>query len=492
MSFSSLFPHLARWRSSLALALLLLVLFSAPVLALDKVHVVQRGETLASIARRFDIGIPQLAAHNDIDNTEFLVVGQRILVPSVEATDETVYGVHVVAPLDSLPDIAAAYDTTVETLMAANGLGDDSQIWVDQNLLVPVTRLPPQLVHHKVGLGETLSSIARAYGLTWQSLAIYNGLKDASSIKFGQTLTIPNVDITVPLPSKPAPLAALDPPPAPSTQIYAVQLGDSLGAVAMKFDVPLDDLLKVNDLDLNSPVWVGQSLRLPLRSDGSEPESAAPFVAPDMAPAAPEPTIQPAPAAPEPTIQPAAVAAAEQGVKPPSSVLHVVRPGETLAQIADKYEVESSQIYEFNALSAQNPLEVGQQLQIPLDLAGDPSFLGRRWVEVDLSEQTLTAWDGDELFLHTSISSGLDIYPTPVGLFRIWHMNPSQTMSGPGYSLDNVKHNMYFFKGYALHGTYWHDNFGTPMSHGCVNMREVDAEALYHFASMDMEVWVHH
>jgi len=55
-------------------------------------------------------------------------------------------------------------------------------------------------------------------------------------------------------------------------------------------------------------------------------------------------------------------------------------------------------------------------------------------------------------------------------------------MSGPGYRLPNVPHVMFFYKAYALHGTYWHNNFGQPMSHGCVNLRTEDARWLYEWS----------
>ena len=64
-------------------------------------------------------------------------------------------------------------------------------------------------------------------------------------------------------------------------------------------------------------------------------------------------------------------------------------------------------------------------------------------------------------------------------------------MSCPGYSLPNVRFNMYFHQGYAMHGAYWHNNFGQPMSRGCVNMREEEAERLYRFVDLGTEVWVH-
>ena len=112
---------------------------------------------------------------------------------------------------------------------------------------------------------------------------------------------------------------------------------------------------------------------------------------------------------------------------------------------------------------------------------------GEKWIEVSLSEQMLYAWDGDQLVNEFLISSGISIYPTVTGVFRMWARTPSQTMSGGDidsgtyYSLPNVQWVQYFYAEYAFHGTYWHDNFGTPMSHGCVNLTIEDAEWLFNW-----------
>ncbi len=78
--------------------------------------------------------------------------------------------------------------------------------------------------------------------------------------------------------------------------------------------------------------------------------------------------------------------------------------------------------------------------------------------------------------------------PTPVGKFKIRSKYLAQAMSGPGYYLPNVPHVMYFYGQDALHGTYWHNNFGHPMSHGCVNLSREDAEWLYNWAPIGTEV----
>jgi lipoprotein-anchoring transpeptidase ErfK/SrfK len=116
---------------------------------------------------------------------------------------------------------------------------------------------------------------------------------------------------------------------------------------------------------------------------------------------------------------------------------------------------------------------------------------GERWIDVDLSQQRLYAYEGDTLMNSFVVSTGTWQTPTVTGKFNIWVKVRSQAMTGPGYYLPDVPFVMYFYKDYGLHGTYWHNNFGTPMSHGCVNLATPDAEWLYNFASVGTVVNVH-
>jgi len=111
-----------------------------------------------------------------------------------------------------------------------------------------------------------------------------------------------------------------------------------------------------------------------------------------------------------------------------------------------------------------------------------------KWIEIDLSEQKLTAWEGNSKFLETLVSSG-KWGKTPTGEFNIWSKFKYTKMSGGNkalhtyYYLPNVPYTMYFYKDFGLHGTYWHNNFGTPMSHGCVNLPTVMAEKLFYWST---------
>ena len=117
-----------------------------------------------------------------------------------------------------------------------------------------------------------------------------------------------------------------------------------------------------------------------------------------------------------------------------------------------------------------------------------------RWIEIDLSEQKLRAWDGNTLFLETLIATGLPWWPTPKGEFRVWiKLRYTRMEGGEGayyYNLPNVPFVMFFegsgipsWKGYGLHGTYWHNSFGTPRSHGCVNLPTHIAERLFYWTT---------
>jgi hypothetical protein len=122
-------------------------------------------------------------------------------------------------------------------------------------------------------------------------------------------------------------------------------------------------------------------------------------------------------------------------------------------------------------------------------LTGEGSEL---WIEVDLSSQTLYAYRGSTLLDSFAVSTGTSDTPTLPGSFKIYAKYDYYTMRGPGYDLPDVPYSMFFFKGYSIHGTYWHHNFGTPMSHGCVNMETSAAAWLYEQTSIGTPVYVHY
>jgi len=109
-----------------------------------------------------------------------------------------------------------------------------------------------------------------------------------------------------------------------------------------------------------------------------------------------------------------------------------------------------------------------------------------------LSGQMLYAYRGDQILGSFAVSTGTSAHPTVTGAYKVYAKLPEYTMIGPGYNLPDVPYVLFFHKGYSIHGTYWHSNFGTPMSHGCVNMHTNDAAWVYNQATIGTYVFVHY
>lgn len=117
-----------------------------------------------------------------------------------------------------------------------------------------------------------------------------------------------------------------------------------------------------------------------------------------------------------------------------------------------------------------------------LQLAYQPTHPDEKWIEVNVTTQQLIAWEGEKPVMFFTVSTGLPGTPTVLGQFNIYWKLESTLMTGYNYYLPDVPYTMYFYGGYGLHGTYWHSNFGQPMSHGCVNLKTEEAKQLFEWA----------
>jgi lipoprotein-anchoring transpeptidase ErfK/SrfK len=210
-------------------------------------------------------------------------------------------------------------------------------------------------------------------------------------------------------------------------------------------------------------------------------EIAKPGQASDPAPVLvdAEPAQPPATATSQPTLEPTAVPPTSTSQPDPTTI-----PEETSTPAGSLV----MEIIENTPAPTRGPTDPND----PAKPQDPPVGNGVRWIEVNLTEQRVYAWEGDVLLNSFLVSTGTWATPTVTGTFNIWHKTPLQAMSGPGYYLPNVPFVMYFFKDYGFHGTYWHNNFGTPMSHGCVNLTIPDSEWLYNWASYGTTVKVHY
>lgn len=148
----------------------------------------------------------------------------------------------------------------------------------------------------------------------------------------------------------------------------------------------------------------------------------------------------------------------------------------------------------FNNSSVTVPPDVLEDVYSPV--LGESS--GNKRIEIDLTNQRLYAYEGDRLIYNFLVSTG-KWGKTPTGTFNIWVKLRYTKMEGGSkaintyYYLPNVPYVMYFYnndipryRGFGLHGTYWHSNFGHPMSHGCINMKTEEAGLIYYWAKPDL------
>jgi len=157
-----------------------------------------------------------------------------------------------------------------------------------------------------------------------------------------------------------------------------------------------------------------------------------------------------------------------------------------------QFEIETNAIGTYNNKPIHVPNVSLRENENTNPVLGASTSQGEKHIYVNLATQTLSAYEGEKLFIQTLISSGL-WGKTPKGDFTIWSKFRATRMSGGSgadyYDLPNVPYVMFFSNsevpgssGFSLHGTYWHNNFGHAMSHGCVNMKTTDVAKLYEWA----------
>lgn len=364
-----------------------------------------------------------------------LAVGSALLlqnhVASAQSVDPAQTAVTVttpefVAPDSSVPDNVAPESTTPAQATTA----EETAITEAESAI------------HVIKAGDTLSNVAQRYGVEPTDLAAYNQILDYNHVVIGQKLRIPPVGVTI---TEAAPeLLAIKPG---AEGYHVIRKGESLSGIARLYNLTLEELMELNGVDNPNLVQIGTMLRLT-----AEVEPPTHVIVPEL-----------------------------------QAITHTVKSGDTLATIAKLYHTTDAQIRVDSKL-AEDDLRVGQELQIfppasALEAFGiDAPADGERKIVIDLSDQSLTAYQGDTVVLFSIVSTGKAATPTPPGVFAIYQKLKTQHMTGDDYDLPGVPWVMYYYDEYAIHGAYWHANFGIPTSHGCTNMTIPDSKALYSWA----------
>lgn len=270
----------------------------------NNTYTVQKGDSLWSIAKRFNVGINEIKNANNLTSS-LISVGQQLIIPGAAPSDQTNV-TYIVQKGDSLWSIANANNTTVDEIANLNDLGSN-MIYVGQILQIPNsgnnTVIPDTNLTYNVQSGDTLYSIALKYNTTPVAIMRKNNLIN-NLLTVGQTLIIPN-DIES---------TGNNQEQTDTENTYIVQKGDSLYSISRKFGITIDALKNNNNI-VDNTLIVGQVLKIPAQNENT-------------------------------------------------SNLYVVKKGDNLWSIAQKYGVTVNAIRILNNLTS-DVLKIGQTLIIP-------------------------------------------------------------------------------------------------------------------------------
>ena len=295
-----------------------------------------------------------------------------------------------------------------------------------------------------VAPGDDLLRIALRYGTSVNALVQANGLVSADQIYAGQRLLVPGeasagtpaVSVTGdPASARNIPSASV---PAFEPTGYQIKPGDTLLRIALRHGATVHALVAVNDLASPYDIYTGQLINIPGRTTG------------------------------------------------------VVGAGASLGGVITN--VIGGNADAGRGTGSPSDMDAGAPTRsvAPVSPGRSEASWARgqtgRVIRVSLSTQRLTALEDGVPIRSFVVSTGSPYTPTPMGHFKISSRYASQTMYGPGYVLPGVPYVQYFTGGYAIHGAYWHNSFGTPVTHGCVNLTTGDAEWMWRWSSLGTDV----
>jgi LysM repeat protein len=322
-------------------------------------------------------------------------------------------------------------------------------IFIAAVLLVGTAQAQEQVVH-TVQPGENLFRISLRYGTTVDAIVAANGLSSAHTIYVGQRLVIPQGAVSS---------SGTANRPALSGSVYTVQPGDTLYGVARRYGLTAVTLMQANGL-ASTHIYVGQQLVIPGAGNSALPAS-------------------------------------EKPVNLPPGDVYVVRPGDTLGQIARRFGLSLTGLARLNGIANPSLIYPGQTLR--LSGAAVSSSGGSKRIVVNLTEQHLYAYEGQRLVYSFVISSGVPASPTRSGEFRVQSKIPRAYGSAWGiwmpfwlgiYWAGSTENGIHALPIMSNGQTLWAGLLGRPASYGCIVLGTLEAELLYNWAEIGTPVSV--
>ncbi|KRN07388.1 hypothetical protein FD15_GL002335 [Liquorilactobacillus sucicola DSM 21376 = JCM 15457] len=313
-------------------------------------YTVKSGDTLSSIARTFSTSVNTLASLNNISNANYIYVGQKLAVSNSAKSSETVAesaketsnnisGTYTVKSGDTLSSIARTFSTTISSLTSLNKLSNANYIYVGQELAVSgsgksLNATSPKKTTSSVAnssngtytvkSGDTLSSIAKTFSTSVNSLASLNDISNANYLYVGQKLTVTETGGNSS--SSSVTVAAKTNSPASTTNngAYKVKAGDTLSSIAREFGTSAIELASLNKLSNANYLYVGQELAVAKSGKSSKTST--------------------------------------KSTSKNTRGAYTIKSGDTLSSIAARYNTTVSKLVAANGISDANYLSVGQEL----------------------------------------------------------------------------------------------------------------------------------
>ncbi|WP_019672609.1 lytic transglycosylase [Psychrobacter lutiphocae] len=326
-------------------------------------YTVKRGEGLIALASRFNVPVETLAAMNDLEANEQLLVGQRLTVPAQTTTSSRTSSnsttnrannssnyqgetsSYTVQAGDTLIGIANKLGVSHTQIAQMNNISATGQLLRGQKLKLPASqqqvalRVSNEPINYKVKSGDSLTSVANSHGVSLAALASANNLSTTSNLIIGQSLTIPAAGSASGSVSQSATSSSARSSVSNASQVsytgtYKVKAGDGLINLAREYGVSTADLAAANNISASSGLRIGQTLKVPnTKSSGSQSTSSG-------------------------STSRSSVASSNGGN-------YTVKSGDSLIRLASQHGLTLNQLASANGLSTTAQLQIGQKITIP-------------------------------------------------------------------------------------------------------------------------------
>lgn len=424
---------------------------------------------------------------------------------------------------DTLFSIATRYGTTVDDLIRANSLPNGNFVFAGQRLLIPSGNDMSEAVanaasgaaagaYYTVRAGDTLAAIAARYRVSVVAVASANGLNNWNFVYSGQRLLIPGVVDAAAANNENAANKAAPPTSVVVAMPTNAENGTNAKSEAVTNTEPVQNsdatvTKTISEDNASATITNAVTNRGPVTNEAETTDEKA---AVTNVPAANNGTTE------NNTVVTNFGSVASNGANLTNGGNGTNEKAAINGEPASNGTVSNSGATTYNVLApnstganpAPKPVQsVAPQNNAATTYAGgvpialpdpvvSPPTTGK-WIDVNLTKQTITAFEGPTPVAAMLVSTGTRYHPTVVGQYHIYSKYTAYSMSGgtPGidyYYLPNVPYTMFWYQGYAIHGTYWHHNFGHQMSHGCVNLATPDAKWFFDWAPIGTLVNSHY